>query len=188
MKRIIVLLILLSFYSCSVYDRKLKSLASQIEAESKIGYAFKPKKIERDTFRVVKNRNIKLRLETFLDNKKQMLESKKETFYLIESYDYDWGVSYANYISIDDAVVRYDKDRALLKLTKDTAYGNGEVYVNQIIKKLNVRDKVYFKNMSHYDKKKYCWITYHIYEIDRKTLKLMNHFTIVCFDLDEVPN
>lgn len=183
MKTIIIILLSLTISSCSIYNGKLNNISNKIEEKSKIEYILKSKKS--NSTDIARERNIKLRLETFLKHKKEILNNRKESFYLIESYDYDLGYVFLNYLIIDENVYTYLKDDFLLKLDRDMTVPNK--YIVFIKNKLDNKQIQYLESLSIFRENANCNEIYYVHEIDKKDLRLLNSIRVVCFDEDENP-
>lgn len=182
MKKYLGIIILLNFISCSVYESKIKKLSSNIEIESKIHYHLKSK--VNDLSDIAKTRNIALRTQIFINHKNEIIKSKK--IYLIESYEYNWGVNLSNYIVINSNIYTYLKDDFLLKLTSD----DGEVprFILNIKDKLDKNEIDSLEKNSRYSENKICDVIYKISIINAKKISLIKNFEINCFEEDENGN
>ena len=178
--KILMIFLFLNLISCSVSRSRLNNVSNQIEVESEIEYVLKSK--TDDSNNIAKNRNIQLRLKTFLKHEKEILFSLKESFYLIESYDYDLGYVFVNYLIIDGNIYVYLKDDFLLELIKEDLVPNDDIFY--IKNKLDKKQAQFLKNLSIFRENANCSTAYYVYEIDKKSLKLVNNIMVDCFPND----
>ena len=85
--------------------KQILELSKKIENLEEV--EFPTKENQQSIFR---DRNSKLRSKIIYSQLKKIQKSKSDEFYVIESYDYDWGYNYFLYLIIDGKIIGFAKD------------------------------------------------------------------------------
>ncbi len=126
---------------------------------------------------IFKSRNSKLRTKIINSQLENIKKSKSNEFYVIESYNYDWGYNYSIYLIIDGKVIGFEKDDFL------KSYNKFEVDLYNYKKRITLlNEKKYAEIEKLYFEK--CLTSTHIFVISKEMKLVHSSVNLDCYSYD----